>query len=58
MAVLSGRRALTLEEAGGALTDNHSQITAGDDQNRRLFNGYLYSSTQDTLGVTLRGGKG
>ena len=49
-----GRRP-RLANHGGALVDNHSQITAGDDQNKRLFNGYLYSSTRDTLGVNVRG---
>ena len=47
--------ALDSANHGGALVDNHSQITAGDDQNKRLFNGYLYSSTRDTLGVNVRG---
>jgi Ca2+-binding RTX toxin-like protein len=43
---------------GGAHTDNHSEILAGDDQDLRLFNGYLYSSTHDTLGVDLLGLRG
>jgi Ca2+-binding RTX toxin-like protein len=43
---------------GDAHTDNHSEILAGDDQNLRLYNGYLYSSTHDTLGVDLLGLRG
>ena len=35
--------------------DSHSQITTGDDQNKRLFEGYLYSSNNETLGVNVGG---
>ncbi|MCP3939083.1 MAG: calcium-binding protein, partial [Actinomycetia bacterium] len=35
--------------------DKHSQITPGTDQDLRLFEGYLYSSTSSTVGVDLAG---
>ena len=35
--------------------DRHSQISPGDDQDKRLFEGYLSSRTSETLGVDISG---
>ena len=36
-------------------TDSHSQINPGSDQDNHLFEGYLYTSTNHTIGVDISG---
>ncbi|MCP4707387.1 MAG: hypothetical protein GY869_02075, partial [Planctomycetes bacterium] len=36
-------------------TDTHSQLYTDEDQNMRLFEGYLYTYTQDTIGTVISG---
>ncbi len=39
----------------GLSTDTHSQIKPNDDQDQRLFEGYLHTSTSNTIGVEIDG---